>query len=302
MIIAVYNGADTIGRAIESVLAQTHSAYEIIVVDDGSTDATKAEVDRFSGKVKYIYQPNAGVAAARNRGVECAGGDWLAFLDADDLYYPDRLLWHSEMICQHGDLDFLTGDQEYRKPSGELICTSMARTVAGKRMLQKADDDMCVIMELSDFSDFVEDHFGDTHTLSLPRQTFIDIGGYPVGYKIAEDVHLLIRLCAVSKRAGVICKPMAIYYVHEQSATRKNPLRSQEMSVETLKTLSGELDGAPAAVRRGYLARMRLARLDLAYALLKNGNRLKAINALLPSFWRRPGIRTMRDLLSIIRG
>ncbi len=302
VIIAVYNGAETIGRAIESVLTQTYPAHELIVVNDGSTDSTKSEVECFAGRVKYVYQTNAGVAAARNKGVENASGDWLAFLDADDLYYPDRLLWHAELINKEAELDFLTGDQEYRQPDGVLIRTSMKSTTAGQRMLDKAGDHRSVIMELGDFTAFIEDHFGDTHTLSLPRRTFVELGGYPVGFKVAEDVHLLIRLCAISKRVGVICEPMAVYYVHQQSATRKNPLESQRLSVETLETLSGELVGVPDQVLSGYQGRMRLARLNLAYALLKKGQRMKAIQAVLPSLWAQPGGQTMRDLISIIRG
>src|SRR5437868_527193 len=91
VIIAVYNGARTIHRAIEPVLAQSLPPYALIVVDDGSTDGTATVVKAFSAAVKYRYQPNAGVSAARNAGAAAANGEWLAFLDADDWYYPDRL-------------------------------------------------------------------------------------------------------------------------------------------------------------------------------------------------------------------
>lgn len=250
----------------------------------------------------YLYQPNAGVSAARNAGAKLASGDWLAFLDADDWYYPDRLRWHAEWIERDPGLDFLTGDQEYRRPDGTLIRRSMESTEAGISLLRKANGQREVIMEGAEIGQFVEDHFGDTHTLSVPRKTFLELGGYPPGRKVAEDVHLLIRLCAVSRRVGVICEPLAAYVVRGDSATRSAPLRSQELTVETLAPLGDLLSGAPAVMRRGYRGRMRRAKLDLAYSLLRNGRRYEAIRAVLPLLATDFCSMTMRDLLSVIRG
>ena len=132
VIIAVYNGAATIRRAIESVLLQTYAACELIIVDDGSTDCTASVVTEFGDRITYIHQPNAGVSAARNAGAERAGSDWLAFLDADDWYYPDRLKWHAEWIARDSNLDFLTGDYDYRRPDGSFISRSMEITEVGQ--------------------------------------------------------------------------------------------------------------------------------------------------------------------------
>jgi glycosyltransferase involved in cell wall biosynthesis len=90
VIVAVYNGERFLAEAIESILAQTYPSYEIIVVDDGSTDRTK-EIALSYPNVKYLYQANAGTAAARNRGIQIARGEYLAFLDADDLWMHDKL-------------------------------------------------------------------------------------------------------------------------------------------------------------------------------------------------------------------
>ncbi|HVC12783.1 MAG TPA: glycosyltransferase family A protein, partial [Burkholderiales bacterium] len=100
VVIPVYNGAGTIGRSIESVLAQTYPASELIIVDDGSTDDTARVVASFGRRVVSLPQANAGVSAARNNGAQRAAGEWLAFLDADDWYYPDRLRWHAEWIAR----------------------------------------------------------------------------------------------------------------------------------------------------------------------------------------------------------
>ena len=202
VVIAVYNGGATIRRAIESVLAQTYQAHELIVVDDGSTDDTAAVVAEFGDRVRYLRQSNSGVSAARNAGAAAATGDWLAFLDADDWYYPDRLRWHAQWIGRDPGLDFLTGDYDYRRPDGSLIRRSMESTQAGIALLGKAQGAREVIMELEEMAPFIENHFGDTHTLTVPRRTFMALGGYPIGRAVCEDVNFLIRLCAVSSRAS----------------------------------------------------------------------------------------------------
>lgn len=90
-VIPVYNGASYLGAAVASILAQSYRPLEVIVVDDGSTDATGEVARAFGEPVRYVRQDNAGPAAARNRGIAEARGEFIAFLDADDLWYPDKL-------------------------------------------------------------------------------------------------------------------------------------------------------------------------------------------------------------------
>ncbi|MHB1570373.1 MAG: glycosyltransferase family 2 protein, partial [Solirubrobacteraceae bacterium] len=90
-IIPTYNRAGVLGRAIDSVLAQTMAADEVVVVDDGSTDGTHALVAGLGDVVTYVYQDNSGASMARNTGVATARGDWLAFLDSDDVWLPHYL-------------------------------------------------------------------------------------------------------------------------------------------------------------------------------------------------------------------
>lgn len=302
VIIPAYNAAATLARALDSVLAQTYAAHEIIVVDDGSSDATAEVAVGYGDKIRYLRQNNAGVSAARNTGTQAASGDWLAFLDADDWYYPDRLKWHGEWITRDPALDFLTGDYEYRDASGALLGRSMQVKVSGQAILARAAGKREVVMEGAEFEAFVADHFGDTHTLSLPRATFLELGGYPLGFKVCEDVYLLTRLVARSRRVGVICEPMAVYLIHSASATRADPVRAQFENVRTLISLGEQAGNLPAVVRRGYTTRLRQARLNLGYALSKTGNRVGALRAVLPSLLEAPGFASVRNLLSILKG
>ena len=91
VVIPTYNSAAYLPEAIESALAQTLPPLEVIVVDDGSTDGTDVVAARFVGRVRWIRQENAGVSAARNRGIAESTGDWIAFLDADDTWLPTKL-------------------------------------------------------------------------------------------------------------------------------------------------------------------------------------------------------------------
>ena len=93
-IIPTYNRASFVCRAVDSVLAQTFADFELIIVDDGSTDATKLALEPYKDRIIYIRQNNSGVSAARNRGIDAATGEWLAFLDSDDEWHTDYLARH----------------------------------------------------------------------------------------------------------------------------------------------------------------------------------------------------------------
>lgn len=99
VIIPTYNRADCICAGIDSVLAQTYKDYEVIVVDDGSTDNTKQVLQPYidRNRIEYIYQKNAGCAAARNSGIRISRGEWIAFLDSDDRWHPEYL--ECQMKC-----------------------------------------------------------------------------------------------------------------------------------------------------------------------------------------------------------
>ena len=105
VIIPTYNRAHLVDQAIQSVLDQTYQDFEIVVVDDGSTDNTREViswyVQQYPEKVKYVFQPNAGCASARNAGLRVATGDYISFLDTDDLFEPRKLEVQLEVLQSH---------------------------------------------------------------------------------------------------------------------------------------------------------------------------------------------------------
>ena len=303
VIIPAYNAAATVSRAIDSVRAQSSPAHEIIVVDDGSSDETALVAGGYHDAVKVIRQVNCGVAAARNAGARAASGDWLAFLDADDWYSPDRLKLHAEWIETDPMLAFLTGDYEYRDAAGALLGTSLMQHDAGRMMIAKAEGRPRVVMDRpEEIEAYVADHFGDTHTLSVPRATFIDLGGYPVGFKVCEDVHMLVRLVARSRRIGVVCESLGAYVIHGASATRRDPIAAQQENVRTLLDLARHADSFPLPVRRGVRQRIRQARYNLGCALARTSGRSAAVQAVLPSLAESPSWTSVRNVLSMLKG
>jgi len=109
VIIPVFNGDCYLDEAIQSVLAQTYHPMEVIVVDDGSTDGSANILKNYGSAIKYYYQPNLGQAVAMNRGINLAHGDYLAFLDADDLWTEDKTMLQINAFKIHPDVDIVAG-------------------------------------------------------------------------------------------------------------------------------------------------------------------------------------------------
>ncbi len=307
VVVPAYNAAATLARALDSVLVQTWPAHEIIVVDDGSADDT-AEVARrlassASGtRIRVLRQSNAGPSAARNRGVAEAVGDWIAFLDADDWYYPERLEMHARMIQADPGLDFVVGNFDYRDAGGALLRPSMTSSALGRELLARHGEQGIAVIEGADLARYIVEQFSDTRTLTLPRETFRRLGGFPQDLRICEDVVFLLRLCAHSRRAGVSCRAGAVYSVHDAGLIRSDRLRAQIESVRALRSQAHSLTGAPACVRAAWRTMVKAAYLDLAFFLAKRGRRSAAVWSLARSFAFRPALSDVMNLASIVRG
>ena len=128
VIIPVYNCERYLPEAIESVLAQTYRPIEIIVVDDGSTDNSGSIAKGFGAKVRYYFQPNSGVSAALNQGIESAKGSFFAFLDADDLWVEDKLMHQMTVFEKDPDLDIVFG--HVKQFYTQELCESLKETIS----------------------------------------------------------------------------------------------------------------------------------------------------------------------------
>ncbi len=135
VVIPTYNRARIVSKAIESVLAQTHPAAEIIVVDDGSKDDTRAVLAGYGDRITAISQENGGLSAARNTGIRAARTEWVAFLDDDDEFTPDRLAIAAETIALHPAIDVhATNTAIVNEDGSELDMFALRGRKAGEHM------------------------------------------------------------------------------------------------------------------------------------------------------------------------
>lgn len=132
VVIPTYNRLALLRRTIESVLSQRFADYEVIVVDDGSTDGTTAYLKSLGGRVRVLEQANRGPGAARNLGVKSASGTYIAFLDSDDVWFPWSLETYASLIAQHGSPAFVAG-KPFRFQREELLASVVCETASSVR-------------------------------------------------------------------------------------------------------------------------------------------------------------------------
>jgi glycosyltransferase involved in cell wall biosynthesis len=120
VVITAYNAANWIEETLNSILAQTYPVLEVIVVDDGSTDKTAKKVLSYGGNIKYIYQDNSGQPSARNHGIRSARGEYIAFVDADDYWHPQKIEKQVNLI-RFGGADWVVCDSEWINENKERV-------------------------------------------------------------------------------------------------------------------------------------------------------------------------------------
>lgn len=162
VIIPTYNRAEFISDAIESVLNQTFEDYEIIIVDDGSTDNTKQIVQSYTSKVKYYYQEQSGVSSARNYGIKAATGEYIAFLDSDDQFLPQKLEKQVEVLENNPRIGIVYSPHIIWHPESDEKKVSRTRFLSGfqpRKML-----DMCMSGPFT------------VPTVMIPKRVFDEVG------------------------------------------------------------------------------------------------------------------------------
>lgn len=202
VIIPCYNGEVFLADAIRSVAAQTMPAQEVLVVDDGSRDKSAAVAESFGPPVRVIRQPNAGVAAARNRGIAEATGDWIAFLDADDLWVPEKLA----MQLAKADAGY---DLVYSDAANFGDCEGMPRSRG----------EYCEFPEGDVFVPLAKENFVTTSSVILRRSLFDRVGRFRPEFTPAEDWGLWFEVASVG-RLGCVNEALVKYRVHGGGLSR----------------------------------------------------------------------------------
>ena len=238
VVIPVYNGAEFLAETLDSVLAQTIRPREIIVVDDGSTDPQVQRVlGGYDGRVVVIRQSHKGQAMARNQGVRASRGRWIAILDADDLWRPDKL---QQQLAVSDDTDLVyTGVRLF----GAMDRVATTRPTAPE--MSPADT----------FRRLLRDNFITHSSVLIRRSAFERVGGYDVRLKRAVDWDLWLRLSAAGCRFRCACEALTLYRWRNDSISKHHRIACRDRVRVLRKALAHpSADRLSGAIRRRALA------------------------------------------------
>ncbi|HJL74527.1 MAG TPA: glycosyltransferase family A protein [Candidatus Marinimicrobia bacterium] len=203
VIIPTFNRAHTLPRALDSVMVQTLQSMEIIIVDDGSTDETNAVLADYPG-LCIISQDNRGVSAARNVGIEKAGGEWLAFLDSDDEWLKEKLEKQWDAICNDDKL--ICHTEEIWIRNGQRVNPMKKHQKYGGLIYEKCLP-LCVISPSS---------------VMIHKTVFNDVGNFDETLEVCEDYDLWLRICS-KYPVLFVDEPLIVKYGgHDDQLSRKH--------------------------------------------------------------------------------
>jgi len=264
VIIPLYNKKEGILRALNSVFCQTYSPREIIVVNDGSTDGSERIVQELNHPlIRLLHQENAGVSAARNKGIEMAQSAWVAFLDADDYWEENYLQTIKELHVHYPTANVLATNYQYQLHTDELKSTVLKH------------------INFEDKSQGILSNYFEVAASSSPpicssavvvdRKTLIDISGFPEGIKAGEDLITWARL-AVNYTIAYCKEPLATFVLDPAHSYQDKPNRTPQnpdfvgLELEKLKNSTSKTTGL-----NNYLAHWHKMRASI---YLRLGNRI----------------------------
>ena len=233
VIIPVYNGSKYIQIAIDSVLSQTYKNYEIIVVDDGSTDDTRQKLHIYHKQIRYVFQENQGSAAARNLGISLAKGELVGFLDADDFWtMPEKLAKQIACFQANPDLGGINTGWRIVDESGKHIKTVQPWHKAPNLDLETWLKKKCV----------------RTSAMVFRREWLLKVGGFDEELRQSHDVDLILRLSLAGCQTEWLKEETVSYRQHEENTT-KNSLKQAKYVQAVLDKFYARQD-LPESIRR----------------------------------------------------
>lgn len=230
VVIPLYNKEQSIATTLQTVLNQTYQDFEIVIVNDGSTDHSVEEVAKVTDpRIRLIHQSNAGVSAARNRGIEEARGEFVAFLDADDEWNPDYLKTQYKLTQKYPECSVFACNYEF-KDAQEKVTPTIIR-----KLPFKGEDGI-----LSNYFEVANCSHPPlwTSAVMVKKNAIQSIGGFPIGIKSGEDLLTWARL-AVNGKIAYAKQAYAVFNVEGYSISEK-PKRipaKQDIVGQELKAL-----------------------------------------------------------------
>lgn len=223
ILVPVYNGDQYISEAIESALAQTYQNFELLIVNDGSTDNSKSIIMNYLGdsRIRYFEQQNAGVAATRNLAIKHAKGKYIGFLDQDDCWLPDKLSTQVQFLETHQEFAFIHSRQGYIQADGTLISHYPKDWVAdlhGECFVELFKRNRIAVL-----------------TVLLRKNVIDEIGYFNETVSRVDDYELWLRICS-KYPIGFQDKKLALYRCHETNASH-DYVKMEQAELSALESL-----------------------------------------------------------------
>lgn len=261
VVIPAFNAEQTVGPALDSVLSQTYSDLEVLAVDDGSTDGTSTVISTYGPPVHLLRTNNQGVSSARNLGIQQASGEYVAFLDADDLWEPDKLERQLALL----DADRTAGVST----TGHRVVDWYLRPIDLIRI--PTDPDPCETLLLHSMQ------VGQISSAVVRTELARDLGGFDSNFSQCADWDFFLRLSQHASFA-TLSDPMIMYRVHSGGMSRNVPLFERD----AFAVLQKFFGGAPAphyeAMRRRVYANHWMI---VSYAYLQADQRADSVRCYL---------------------
>jgi glycosyltransferase involved in cell wall biosynthesis len=223
--IPTFNGEKWIREIVESALAQTYSPIEIVVVDDGSIDETRAILASFGNQIRVIANDvNHGLSAARNSAIEASKGDYIALLDHDDIWHPQKLEKQMALFKENPNLGLVFCDSFYEKVNQERWRSFQVNPPYRGKVFHK----------------LLQHNFILCLTAVIPRPILVETGGFQSHLRFAEDYDLFLKI-AENYEVDFVDEPLATYRVHDQNFSRQLDVCYEELIqiLATHRTRSG---------------------------------------------------------------
>jgi len=221
VIIPTYNSENFLPQAINSVLTQTYSKVELIVVNDGSTDNTQKAINPYRNKLLYLYKENGGPGSARNFGIEKSQGEYIAFLDADDYWLPEKLKTQVRYLKNHRNFALIHSNTWILEENKELYPRFINKLPPIGKFYQKLFLQNCI----------------NNLTVILKRECFDAVGGFDESEALIgfEDYDLWLRI-ASNYEIGYFDEIVAVYRVHPRNiSSESKAIKSQIFLMEKFK-------------------------------------------------------------------
>lgn len=227
---SAYNSQEYIRMALDSVLSQTYKNFEMIIVDDGSTDKT-VDIIRseylHDARMHLLVQKNQGIAATRNNAIRKAKGELIAFLDSDDYYLPDKLQKEVDFLAKHQEFDIVyCGTKHFYENRPDVLYSHQGQNPSGDV-----------------FGELLKYFFGQLDTILIPKRIFDKVGLFDENFRDSEELDLYFRIARAGFTFGFLNEDLVRIMIRKTSLSRyENQWKMKEHILQVFEQLNNEMN------------------------------------------------------------